>query len=249
MAHMPTTSAQSARSGPYRYGSGAYRGDSIPIRSPGVAFRDRAGAGKRLAAVLADAYAGRSDVLVLALPRGGVPIGVEVADALGAELDLMLVRKLGVPGHRELAMGAVATGGVSVLNQDVTRALGIGYEVIDAVAGRERAELMRRERAYRGAQPPVEVEGRALILVDDGLATGATMRAAVESVQALRPAEVVVAVPVAPEDTCRELEEVADKVICLESPEPFLAIGAWYERFPEVTDNEVRALLDRGQAG
>ena len=211
--------------------------------SPRV-FRDRRDAGRRLGEALADQYRGRSDVLVLALPRGGVPIGVEVADTLEAEFDLMLVRKLGVPGQRELAMGAVATGGVSVLNDDVIRRLGIEYDIIDAVAGHERAELKRRERVYRGDRPPVKLEGRSVLLVDDGLATGATMRAAVEAARLTRPAEVVVAVPVGAVDTCRELAEVADKVICLVSPEPFLAIGDCYRSFPQVRDFEVRRLLD-----
>ncbi len=209
----------------------------------GVRFRDRAGAGVRLAEALGK-YAERAEVLVLALPRGGVPVGVEVSRALAAPLDLMLVRKLGVPGHEELAMGAVASGGVIVLNEDVVGSLGLSEEVIAAVAERERAELERRERVYRGERPAPEVEGRVLLLVDDGLATGATMRVAVKAARKLGPAEVVVAVPVAPPDTCLQLEEVADEVVCVSAPDPFLAIGVWYERFPQVSDERVRELLD-----
>jgi len=220
-----------------------YRDEQTPAPWNGVRFRDRAEAGRRLAAELG-AYADRPDVLVLALPRGGVPVAAEIARALDAPLDLMLVRKLGVPGHEELALGAVATGGVRVLNEDVVGALGLDEELIDEVARRELAELERRQRAYRGERPTPTLEGRRLILVDDGLATGATMRAAVEAARDLGPTEIVVAVPVAPPDTCRLLEEVADDVVCVESPEPFLAIGVWYERFPQVGDEEVRALLD-----
>lgn len=220
-----------------------YRNEGLAAPWVGVRFRDRAGAGARLAEALGK-YAERSDVLVLALPRGGVPVGVEVSRALAAPLDLMLVRKLGVPGHAELAMGAVASGGVIVLNEDVVGSLGLGEDVIEAVAERERAELERRERAYRGERPAPEVEGRVLLLVDDGLATGATMRVAVKAARKLGPAEVVVAVPVAPPDTCLQLEEVADEVVCVSAPDPFLAIGAWYERFPQVSDERVRELLD-----
>ena len=220
-----------------------YRDEGTPAPWNGVRFRDRAEAGRRLASELG-AYADRPDVLVLALPRGGVPVAAEIARALDAPLDLMLVRKLGVPGHEELAMGAVATGGVRVLNEDVVGALGLEEDVIDAVARRELAELERRQHAYRGERPPSAIEGRTLILVDDGLATGATMRAAVEAARDVGPTEIVVAVPVAPPETCRLLEEVADDVVCVESPEPFLAIGVWYEHFGQVGDEEVRALLD-----
>jgi predicted phosphoribosyltransferase len=220
-----------------------YRDEGAPAQWNGVRFRDREEAGRRLASELG-AYADRPNVLVLALPRGGVPVAAEVARALDAPLDLMLVRKLGVPGHEELAMGAVATGGVRVLNEDVVGALGLEEEVIDAVARRELAELERRQQAYRGERPPPPIEGSTLILVDDGLATGATMRAAVEAARDLGPTEIVVAVPVAPPETCGLLEEVADEVVCVETPEPFLAIGVWYERFGQVGDEEVRAVLD-----
>jgi putative phosphoribosyl transferase len=208
-------------------------------------FRDRADAGRQLAARLA-AHAHRPDVLVLALPRGGVPVGYEVARALDAPLDIFLVRKLGVPGHEELAMGAVATGGVRVLNDDVVRALRIPRDVIDAVAATERRELSRRERAYRDDRPPPEVRGRTVILVDDGLATGSTMLAAVEAVEAQRPGRLVVAVPVAARDTCELLAAEADEVVCVLTPEPFVAVGIWYADFSQTTDEEVRELLARG---
>ena len=220
-----------------------YRDDPLDAPWDGFRFRDRSDAGAQLAQALTG-YADRQDVLVLALPRGGVPLGVEVARELDAPLDLLLVRKLGVPGHEELAMGAVASGGVRVLNEDVVGPLGLSEEVVEAVADRERTELERRARAYRGDRPTPELEGRTIVLVDDGLATGATMRAAVEAVRKLEPARIVVAVPVAPPDTCERLEEVADEVVCVERPDPFLAIGVWYERFPQITDERVRDLLD-----
>ncbi len=220
-----------------------YRDNPLAVTWQPFTFRDRSDAGRRLAKTL-PAYASRDDVLILALPRGGVPVGAEVAEALEAPLDLMLVRKLGVPGHEELAMGAVASGGVRVLNEDVVGSLGIGEELVDAVARRERAELERSERAYRGERPPLDIEGRTVLLVDDGLATGATMRAAVDAARKLGPARVVVAVPMAPPETCRQLEDVADEVVCLERPDPFLAIGVWYERFPQITDEQVRELLE-----
>jgi predicted phosphoribosyltransferase len=186
-------------------------------------------------------------VLVLALPRGGVPVAFEVARALGAPLDVFLVRKLGVPGHEELAMGAIATGGVRVVNEAVVRELGIGGEVIDAVAGRERAELERRERAYRGERPAPEVRGRAVILVDDGLATGSTMRAAALAVRRQEPERVVVAAPVAARATCAELLAEVDDVVCAATPEPFYGVGRWYEDFSQTTDEEVRELLARAR--
>ena len=210
-------------------------------------FRDRTEAGRRLAAALAR-YAGRSDVLVLALPRGGVPVGYEVAAALGAPLDVFVVRKLGVPGQPELAMGAIATGGVRVLNAEVVAALDIPAGVIDAVTERERVELQRRERAYRGSRPALSVEGRIVILVDDGLATGATMRAAAAAVKAQRPARVVVAVPTAARETCDELRDEVDEVVCLETPPFFGAVGMWYEDFRETSDQEVRDLLSKAAA-
>jgi putative phosphoribosyl transferase len=211
-------------------------------------FRDRHDAGRRLAVSLGD-YAGRRDVLVLALPRGGVPVAFEVARALGAPLDIFLVRKLGVPGHRELAMGAIATGGVRVLNLEVVRGLGIPPEAVEAVAASEQEELARRDRAYRGQRPAPHIQGRIVILVDDGLATGATMRAAVAAVRRLDPARIVVAVPTAAPETCEMLRTEVDDIVCAETPEPFVAVGLWYEDFAETTDDEVRGLLNRAAAG
>lgn len=206
-------------------------------------FVDRMEAGKQLAEALAG-YRDRPDLLVLALPRGGVPVAAEVARSLDAPLDLMMVRKLGVPWHRELAMGAVATGGVRVLNEEVLTGLGITPEELDAVTRVERQELERRQRAYRGDRADPEIEGRTVIIVDDGLATGSTMRAALTAVKEQRPNQVVVAVPVAPRETCEELEAQADEVICLQAPDPFMAIGLWYESFPPVSDDEVRESLE-----
>jgi predicted phosphoribosyltransferase len=207
-------------------------------------FTDRADAGRQLAAKL-ERYAGRDDLIVLALPRGGVPVGYEVARALGAPFDVFLVRKLGVPGHEELAMGAIASGGVRVLNESVVRQLGIPQRVIDEVAGGEQRELERREREYRDDRPPPAIRGKVVILVDDGLATGSTMRAAVAAVRKVGPARVVVAVPVGAADTCDLLGEEADEVVCVREPEPFYAVGVWYENFAQTTDEEVRELLSR----
>jgi predicted phosphoribosyltransferase len=211
-------------------------------------FRDRAEAGRRLAEKLVE-YADRPDVLVLALPRGGVPVGYEVARALEAPLDVFVVRKLGVPGHEELAMGAVASGGVWVLNDDVIRALSIPDRVIQAVAARELQELAQRERAYRGDRPALDVSGRIVILVDDGLATGSTMRAAVKALRRLGPDLIVVAVPTAAPSTCTELGLEADGCICCIMPDPFYAVGVWYEDFAQTTDEEVRDLLERAPVG
>ena len=205
-------------------------------------FTHRVDAGRELASRLAS-YAGRSDVVVLALPRGGVPVGAQVADALGAPLDVFLVRKLGTPGHRELAMGAIATGGVRVINEDVVRWLGITPQQIDRVAAEEAIELERREAAYRDGRPAVAVTGRAAILVDDGLATGSTMRAAVQAVRQRHPSRVIVAVPVGARDTCQDLQAIADEVICARTPEPFSAVGQWYLDFEQTSDEEVRELL------
>jgi len=207
-------------------------------------FRDRREAGQVLADRLT-AYAGRPDVLVLALPRGGVPVAYEVARALGAPLDVFLVRKLGVPGQEELAMGAVATGGVRVLNEQVVGALGIPPSVIEAVAAWQQQELARRERLYRGDRPPPDVRGRTVILVDDGLATGSTMRAALAALRRQQPARLVVAVPTAAPETCDELRAEADDVVCATTPEPFDSVGLWYEDFSQTTDEEVRELLER----
>jgi putative phosphoribosyl transferase len=205
-------------------------------------FRNRAEAGRALAAELG-AYAGRENTIVLGLPRGGVPVAAEVARELGAPLDVFLVRKLGVPGREELAFGAIASGGARVLNRDVVVSLGIDSETVDAVAAREQTELERRAEAYRGTAEPPEVRGRTAILVDDGLATGASMRAAVEAFRGLGPERVVVAVPTAAPQTCDELAADVDEIVCLLRPDPFFAVGMWYADFSETTDDEVRALL------
>jgi predicted phosphoribosyltransferase len=211
-------------------------------RSRRVGFVDRREAG----AVLADRlgqFAGRDDVVVLALPQGGVPVGYEVARAWGAALDVFVVRKLGLPGHPEVAMGAIASGGVRVLNDDVLESIAVSQAAIDAVTRTEQLELERRERAYRDGRPRVSIEGRVVVLVDDGLATGSTMRAAVLAVRRLRPARVVVAVPVGAQQACRDLREVADDVVCAFTPEPFSAVGLWYGDFSQTTDAEVRQFL------
>ena len=208
---------------------------------PGL-FRNRREAGRRLAQKLAH-YANRPDVIILALPRGGVPVAYEVAHALHAPLDVFLVRKLGVPGYEELAMGAVATGGVRVLNDTIVSGLGIPDYIIDAVAAKELEELKRRERVYRGGRPLPDVRGRTVILIDDGLATGATMQAAIKALRQLQPARIVVAVPTAAPDTCEALRAQVDEVICAITPEPFQAVGRWYEDFAQTTDDEVRELL------
>ena len=205
-------------------------------------FSDRASAGRTLAERL-QTPRGRGEALVLALPRGGVPLAAEVARALDAPLDLLLVRKLGAPGQAELAMGAIASGGVQVLNPDVISALGISDRTIDRVAEVEGAELERRTRAYRGDRPPPRITGRQVILIDDGLATGATMRAAVAAVRAKKPARLVVAVPVASAEAIELLQPAVDELVCLATPEPFLAVGRWYASFPQTSDDEVRALL------
>ena len=210
-------------------------------------FRDRSDAGRQLAAKLA-AYANRPDVLVLALPRGGVPVAYEVARALDAPLDVFVVRKLGVPGYEELAMGAVATGGVRVLNDEVVRGLDIPDYVIDAMAAWEEQELRRRERLYRGDRPPPDVRGRTVILVDDGLATGATMLAAIKALKQQQPARIVVAVPTGSPETCEQMRAEVDDVICAITPEPFAAVGLWYEDFSQTTDEEVRELLARSDS-
>lgn len=206
-------------------------------------FRDRAHAGRALGERLRDRYAGSADVLVLGLPRGGVPVAFEVARVLAAPLDVFVVRKLGVPGHEELAMGAIASGGTRVLNEAVVDALGFGEEEIARAAAVERRELGRRERAYRGDRGPVDASGRTVILVDDGLATGSSMRAAALAVRAQGPKRVVVAVPVAAGQTSEELRADVDEVVCLRTPEPFYAVGAWYDDFAPTSDDEVRRLL------
>jgi predicted phosphoribosyltransferase len=209
-------------------------------------FRDRADAGRYLGAMLSS-YAGRNDVVVLALPRGGVPVGFEVAQALGVPLDVFVVRKLGVPGHEELAFGALASGGTRILNSDVVRYLSMTSEVIDAVSERERSELERREHLYRGERPNTVLEAKTVILVDDGLATGASMRAAVAAVREQKPAQIVVAVPTAALDTCASLEAEVDELVSPLRPRNFRAVSLWYDRFEQVSDQEVRTLLERAK--
>lgn len=205
-------------------------------------FRDRRHAGRILADLLVR-YAHQPDVTVLALPRGGVPVGFEVARALVAPLDVFIVRKLGVPGYEELAMGAIASGGTIVLNDELVRDLRIPSDIIQAVAERERQELDRREREYRDDLPPPVVAGCITILVDDGLATGASMRAAAVALRGRKPARIVVAVPVAAPSTCGEFRAEVDEIVCAQSPEPFYGVGYWYEDFEQTTDDEVRDLL------
>jgi putative phosphoribosyl transferase len=205
-------------------------------------YKDRIEAGRLLATALKH-YGGRTDVLVLALPRGGVPVAAEVAKELGVTLDLMLVRKLGTPGHEELAMGAIATGGSQVLNEDLIRHLDISSDVIEAVAQKERRELRRREQAYRGGHPVPAMRERCVILIDDGVATGATMRAAVAALRQQDPARIVIAVPVAPPETIADFQKRVDEVVCLATPTPFLGVGRWYQDFSQTSDAEVRALL------
>jgi predicted phosphoribosyltransferase len=211
------------------------------------AFIDRRNAGRVLATRLAK-YAGRDDVVVLGLPRGGVPVAYEAASAIGAPMDVFLVRKLGTPGHRELAMGAIASGGVRVLNEDVVHWYGISDVAIERIAREEQEELERRERAYRGDRPAPDLTNKIVILIDDGLATGSTMRAAAHAVRARGPARVVIAVPVGAPQTCAELAAVADEVICARMPEPFSAVGQWYLNFDQTDDDEVRALLQKSSA-
>jgi putative phosphoribosyl transferase len=208
------------------------------------AFPNRAEAGRLLATKLSK-YSGRTDVIVLGLPRGGVPVAYEVAQSLRVPLDVFIVRKLGVPGFEELAVGAIASGGVRVLNDEVVRALPNANEIIEAVTQRETAEVQRREHEYRDGRPAPEISGRVVILIDDGLATGATMRAAVAALRQRGAAKIVVAVPVGPPDTCREFEAEADEVVCASAPEFFQAVGQYYEDFSQTSDQEVRDLLAR----
>ncbi len=205
-------------------------------------YADRQEAGQALAREL-HRYADRDDVVVLGLPRGGVPVAYEVAQSLHAPMDVFVVRKLGVPGHEELAMGAIASGGVRVLNQDVVRGYRLSDTTIEEVARTEGAELARREHAYRKGRAPQPLKGRIVILVDDGLATGSSMRAAVQAARDLGPSRIIVAVPVGASETCRALEQLADEVVCAFTPDPFTAVGLWYDDFSPTTDDEVRQLL------
>lgn len=212
------------------------------------AFKDRYDAGRQLSERLTE-YAGRSDVVVLALPRGGVPVAYEVATALDVPLDVFLVRKLGVPGQEELAMGAIGSGGIRVLNEPVVQMLGVSEKEIDRVATQEERELERREREYRNGRPAPEIRGRTVVLIDDGLATGSTMRAAVQAVRRQGASQVVVAVPVAAASTCDDFRGEVDDVVCAVTPEPFYAVGLWYEDFSQTTDEEVRRLLEQSARG
>jgi predicted phosphoribosyltransferase len=209
-------------------------------------FEDRHAAGRFLASALSDLRT-RPDVVVLALPRGGVPVGYEVAQSLHAPLDVFVVRKLGVPGHEELAMGAIASGGIRLVNRDLVRRLGIPDEMIEAVAAKEQRELQRRENEYRDGRPPLDVRGRIVVLVDDGLATGASMHAAVKALRAKGPAQIIVAVPVASPVTCADFESKVDQVVCGVTPPQFSAVGQWYQDFSATTDEEVHELLRRAE--
>jgi len=210
----------------------------------GPRFQDRFDAGRYLAGQLSH-HAKDPQLLVLALPRGGVPVGYEIARALNAPLDVFVVRKLGVPGYEELAMGAIASGGVRVLNADLIQRLSIPEIVINGIALQEQEELQRREEAYRGSREPAQIQDRRVILVDDGLATGASMRAAIQALRQQKPAAIIIAVPVGSREICELLQAEADEVICGEMPEPFYAVGTWYSNFLQTTDEEVRELLER----
>jgi predicted phosphoribosyltransferase len=223
-------------------GRSGYRPTAVRVDEPRL--RDRRDAGRRLAERLKH-YAGRDDVVVLGLPRGGVPVAFEVAEAIGAPLDVFVVRKLGVPGQQELAVGAIASGGTRVLNAELAKRIGLRAEWIEAIDAKERRELERRERAYRGDRPPPDVSGRTVILVDDGLATGFTMLAAVSALGAANPERVVVAVPVADPRTCEAIGRAADEAVCLLTPTAMHSVGEWYEDFSQTSDEEVRELLGR----
>ena len=216
--------------------------DPLDAISTRERFADRRAAGRALAEHLRD-FAGRDDVVVLGLPRGGIPVAYEIAQRLQAPLDVFVVRKLGLPGHPEFAMGAIASGGVRVVNEETVMQLHVPMSALDAVTAAERIELARRERLYRGVIPPLPVEKRVVILVDDGLATGATMRAAVLALRRRLPSQIIVAVPVGSREACLALDNVADDVVCARRPELFTAVGLWYENFEQTRDEEVRQLL------
>ncbi|MBV6623193.1 MAG: phosphoribosyltransferase [Rivularia sp. (in: Bacteria)] len=207
-------------------------------------YRNRTEAGQRLAQKLKD-YANRPDVLVLGLPRGGVPVAFEVAKLLNAPLDVFLVRKLGVPGHEELAMGAIASGGIRILNEEVVKDLHLSYKVIDKVTKSEQEEMKRREGAYRDNRSPLDLSNRTIILVDDGLATGATMRVAAVAIRQQQPKQIIAAVPVSAPEICNEFRVEVDEIICAQTPKPFVAVGVWYEKFSQTTDAQVQDLLKR----
>lgn len=211
-------------------------------------FIDRTEAGRALAAVLTPRYAGRADVLVLGLPRGGVPVAYEIAIALDSPLDVFVVRKLGLPGHEEFGIGAIASGGVRIVDESVLRAYGVDQEMLGRITERERRELERRERSYRDDRPFPVVRDRTVILVDDGLATGSTMRAAVAALKVESPRAIVIAVPVGARETCQAMAQIVDDLVCLMTPEPFYAVGLWYENFDQTEDEEVHELLERAAA-
>ena len=208
-------------------------------------YVDRSDAGRQLARVLASRYAGRSDITVLGLPRGGVPVAFEIASALEATLDVFVVRKLGLPGHEEFGIGAIASGGIRIVDERVLRAYGIDERTLEDITERERRELERRERRYRDDRPFPDLHGRAVVLVDDGLATGSTMRAAVAALRQEGPRVIIVAVPVGATETCAAMSDDVDDLVCLRTPEPFYAVGLWYENFEQTTDEEVHDLLER----
>jgi len=210
-------------------------------------FQNRTEAGRRLAAALVR-YAGRNDVLVLGLPRGGVPVAFEIASALDAPLDVFIVRKLGLPGHEEFGIGAIASGGMRIVDESVLRAYGVDADTLDQITTRELRELGGREQLYRDGRPFPAIENRIVILVDDGLATGSTMRAAVAALREKRPREIVVAVPVGARETCAAMAALADEIVCLETPDPFYAVGLWYMNFEQTEDEEVHDLLERAAA-
>jgi predicted phosphoribosyltransferase len=210
-------------------------------------FRDRSEAGRRLALSLRE-YANRDDVVVLALPRGGVPVAYEIAKALNAPLDVFVVRKVGMPWHEELAIGALASGGVRLLNEELIDAYQVDRRDVDRILRREEAELERREQLYRSGRPFPDLQGKTVILVDDGLATGSTMRVAVEALRKEEPSRIIVAVPVAAPETCDAFRDIADDIVCAVTPEPFYAVGLWYDDFSQTTDEEVHDLLARARA-